>query len=177
MILKLKRTPGIYLIGFMGCGKTTVGRMLAEKIGWRFVCVDEEIEAAQKKTIAEIFDTVGEEEFRNIETAAIRQYVRKVQAGHPIVMALGGGAVMRQENFDMLTNNGVTIWLDVQFEVMQKRVECATHRPLARDPEKFRQLYEARLPMYKKAEYRITVVGDDSRNALEQILELPIFHV
>jgi len=177
MILKLKRTPGIYLVGFMGCGKTTVGRMLADKIGWRFVCIDEEIEAAQKRTIAEIFDTEGEQKFREIETAAIRQYVRKVQAGHPMVLALGGGAVTQQENLDLLANNGVTIWLDVQFEVLQKRVEAASHRPLARDPEKFRQLYDTRLPLYEKSEYRIVVQGGDSRNALEQILELPLFHV
>ena len=176
MILKLKRTPGIYLVGYMGSGKNTVGRMLAEKIGWRFVCIDEDIEAAQKKTISEIFDTSGEEEFRKIEAEAIRQRVRKVQAGHPLVMALGGGAFTRQENVDVLTNNGVTIWLDVDFKVLQKRVESSSHRPLARDPEKFRRLYEERLPMYAKAEYRIVVAGDDSRNALEQILELPLFH-
>ncbi len=177
MILKLKRTPGIYLVGFMGCGKNTVGRMLAEKIGWRFVCIDEEVESAQKKTISDIFETVGEEEFRKIESETIRQWVRKVQAGHPMVVALGGGAFTRQENIDLLTNNGVTIWLDVDFNVLWKRVECATHRPLARDPEKFRQLYEQRLPLYQKSEYRIVVQGDDSRNALEQILELPLFHV
>ena len=76
-----------------------------------------------------------------------------------------------------VTAPGVTIWLDVQFEVLQKRVEAASHRPLARDPEKFRQLYDTRLPLYEKSEYRIVVQGDDSRNALEQILELPLFHV
>ncbi len=56
MILKLKRTPGIYLTGFMGCGKTTVGRMLAEKIGWRFVDIDEDIETAQKTSISSLFE-------------------------------------------------------------------------------------------------------------------------
>lgn len=177
MILKLKRTPGIYLVGFMGCGKTTVGRMLAEKIGWRFVDIDEDIEAAQKRTIAEIFDTDGEQAFRKAETEAIRLRVRKVQAGHPTVLSLGGGAFTQSENIDILNNNGVTIWLDVELPVILKRVENTNHRPLARNPEQFRALYEARLPTYSKAEYRIAVPGDDSRNALEQILELPIFHV
>ena len=72
MILKLKRTPGIFLTGFMGCGKTTVGRALADELGWTFADLDEEIEAREKTTIAEIFDTHGEAAFREIETEVLK---------------------------------------------------------------------------------------------------------
>ena len=59
MILKLKRTPGIYLVGFMGSGKTTIGRLLAQELGWKFVDLDDDVEADQKKPIAEIFEQIG----------------------------------------------------------------------------------------------------------------------
>ena len=71
MLLKLKRTPGLYLIGFMGSGKSAVGRLLADELGWSFADIDEDIENAQGVSIAEIFDTRGEETFREIETAAL----------------------------------------------------------------------------------------------------------
>ena len=94
MILKLKRTPGIYLIGFMGSGKSTVGRMLADQIGWRFADIDDDVEAAAKTSITELFTERGEEEFRRFESEAIRQRVRRIQSGHPMVLALGGGAFL-----------------------------------------------------------------------------------
>jgi len=175
MILKLKRTPGIYLVGFMGSGKSTVGRMLADQIGWRFADIDDDVESAAKSSITELFTQQGEEEFRRLESEAIRQRVRKIQAGNPMVLALGGGAFTQQGNIDLLENNGVTIWLDADFPVVKKRVSMATHRPLARNAERFAQLFQERRENYAKAEYRIPIPEDDSRAALEQILRLPIF--
>src|SRR5947209_16272732 len=81
MILKLKRTPGIYLVGFMGCGKSTVGRALADELGWYFSDLDEDIEQAAGTTIAEIFDTKGEAAFRAMETESLRKRVHTVQSG------------------------------------------------------------------------------------------------
>ena len=92
MILKLKRTPGIYLVGFMGSGKTTVGERLAEELGWSFVDIDEDIVKLEGRSIVDIFDTGGEQAFREIETACIRKRVRMIQSGRPMVVALGGGA-------------------------------------------------------------------------------------
>ena len=114
MILKLKRTPGIYLTGFMGCGKTTVGRALADALGWMFADLDQEIEAREKITIAEIFDTHGEAAFRELETAALKDRIRTVQYGRPQVIALGGGAFLNEENFELVSNNGVSVWLDAR---------------------------------------------------------------
>src|SRR5579864_5479674 len=141
MILKLKRTPGIYLVGFMASGKTTIGRLLADELGWSFADLDEDIEAAQGRSIAEIFDADGEDKFRGVEHAAIQKRVREVERGKPMVVALGGGAFAQEMNHALLEDNGVTIWLDCPFSKVCARVEGTQHRPLARDAGKFQQLY------------------------------------
>src|SRR5580658_9562542 len=122
MILKLKRTPGIYLVGFMGCGKSTVGRALADELGWHFTDLDNEVEGSAGCTISEIFDTQGEEMFRTLEASALAQRVRAVQSGRPQVIALGGGALMNDKNFELVSNHGVVVWLDAPFELIEKRV-------------------------------------------------------
>ena len=175
MILKLKRTPGIYLVGFMACGKTVIGSRLAELLGWRFVDIDDDIEEEQKLSISEIFDTRGEEAFRELESEAIRKRLRMIQTGKPMVLALGGGAFVRQVNREVLEENGVTVWLDCPFSLIRRRVEGCSHRPLARDPEKFEALYFARRQSYACADYRIEVSGDDPQAAVDAILKLPIF--
>jgi shikimate kinase len=175
MILKLKRTPGIYLVGFMGSGKSTVGRLLADQIGWHFVDLDAEIEAAARMSIVEIFETRGETEFRRLEREKMRQHVRTIECGRPAVLALGGGAIVQPENFALLENNGVTIWLDCPFEIVRRRVQPASHRPLARDPVSFAQLYEARRESYARADYRIPIEGDDPAAVVDVLLGLPLF--
>src|ERR1022692_5190369 len=84
MILKLKRTPGIYLVGFMGSGKSTIGRLLAERIGWHFVDLDEEIEAAERMSILEIFETRGEAEFRRVLFRSDRKSTR-LNSSHLVI--------------------------------------------------------------------------------------------
>jgi shikimate kinase len=122
MIHKLKLTPGIYLVGFMASGKTTIGRQLAYELGWSFADNDEDIEAEQKETIAHIFETRGEEEFRKIETRAIQKRVKSVRTGRPMVVSLGGGAFSQQENFELLESNGITIWLDCPLVLVRARL-------------------------------------------------------
>ena len=175
MNLKLKRTPGIYLIGFMGSGKSTIGRMLAEEIGWRFADLDDDIEFQQRKSISEIFSTAGEEEFRRIEHEAIAKRVRNIRRGTPTVLALGGGAFTRQENVDILIENGVTVWVDTAWPIVRNRCAGAEHRPLAKDPAKFEQLYHDRREHYAKAEFRVEVNEDNSRKALAALMKLPLF--
>ena len=175
MILKLKRTPGIYLVGFMASGKTTIGRRLADELGWHFADLDEDIETQQGTTIAELFDTRGEEEFRRIETAAIEKRVRLIERGRPMVVALGGGTFTQQVNCEMLENNGISVWLDCPFPIVCERVSRASHRPLSRDPDKFRELFETRREAYQRADFRIEVPGDDPEPVVDSILHLPIF--
>ena len=175
MILKLKRTPGIYLVGFMGSGKSTVGRVLADELGWSFVDLDEEIEKEQGTSIASIFEQRGEEEFRRIETEALQRCVRSVQAGRPRVISLGGGAFLSGENLDLVTNNGVSVWLDCPLPVIERRIAGFTHRPLARDPEHLRRLFDIRREGYSRADFRIETDDEDAGATAARILELPLF--
>ncbi len=176
MILKLKRTPGIFLTGFMGCGKTTVGNALADALGWTFVDLDQEIEAREKTTIAEIFDARGEEAFRDLETAILKDRIRTVQFGRPQVIALGGGAFLSEENFELVSNNGVTVWLDCAFPHIGRRIEGHAHRPLARDPEQLRSLFDTRRDSYARADYRIEIVDDDPMSVVTRILDSTSIH-
>ena len=174
MNLRLKRTPGIYIVGFMGSGKSTVGRLVAQELGWSFFDLDHEVEAAEKTTIAEIFETRGEREFRRIETEMLKQHVVWVERGRPAVVALGGGTFAQQDNRALLEEHGVTVWLDCPFEVLVRRVAQAEHRPLARDPEKFAALYQQRLDSYRLAEVHIPIDGDDPAEAVKAILAHPL---
>ncbi len=175
MILKLKRTPGVYLVGFMASGKSTVGKMLAYELGWNFVDVDADIETSQGKSVNEIFDSQGEEAFRKIESEAIRKRVRVIQTGRPMVVALGRGAFARAENYTMLQDHAVTVWRATPLSLMRTRLTNASDRPLARDPEHLEHLYFARRAAYERADYRVEIRGDDPAEAVSAILRLPIF--
>jgi shikimate kinase len=175
MILKLKRTPGIFLVGFMGCGKSVVGVKLAERLGWAFCDIDSDIECERHTTINDIFDTLGEEEFRKIESDAIRKRVHVIQSGNPIVVALGGGAFGQPQNREIVENNGVSIWLDCSLPLIRQRLEGCTHRPLARDPMRIELLYYARREIYARADYHVEVTGNDADLVVAAVLALPLF--
>ena len=175
MILKLKRTPGVYLVGFMASGKTTIGRLLADELGWAFADLDEDIVAVHGAPIADIFDTLGEEEFRKTEQIAILNRVGQIERGKPMVVALGGGTFVSEANQELLIENGITVWLDCPFDRLCARIEGSTHRPLARDPEKFKQLYKDRRAAYEKAEHRIEIQSDHPAAVVAAILKLPVF--
>ncbi len=175
MILKLKRTPGIYMVGFMGSGKTTVGRSLARHLGWRYADLDEDIESKAQKTIPEIFDEMGEQLFRRLESEMLQRRVHDVARGVPWVLSLGGGCFAQEQNFDLIQNHGVSMWLDAPLEMIKARIAGSSHRPLARDPQKFEELFNSRRSCYEKAHYRIPITGEGSSGALKAILELPLF--
>jgi shikimate kinase len=156
MDTRLKRTPGIYLTGFMGTGKTTIGKMLADRLGWNFVDLDAEIEAAQHITIAELFEKRGEPEFRDIESAMLQKIVQRIERGAPSVVALGGGTYVGEENARLINEHGISVWLDCPVDILQSRLDETESRPLARDPERFRRLYEERGTAYARASYRVS---------------------
>jgi shikimate kinase len=175
MHLKLKRTPGIFITGFMGSGKTTVGRLVADRLGWEFVDLDRDIEQREQDTVANIFAKRGENEFRRIETEAIQRWLRKIECGAPTVIALGGGAFVQPNNYEMLGHNGISVWLDCSLEVAEARVaESGDTRPLARDKEAFRKLYAERKVLYERADFRVN--GDlESADAAGEIVNLPLW--
>jgi shikimate kinase len=174
MVNKLKRMPGIFLTGFMGSGKTTVAHALADHLGWDCIDLDSAIEAEQQSTIAQIFQTHGEAEFRRIETEAIRTLLSKIARGAPAVVALGGGAFVQPANYEMIEHQGVSVWLDCPLETIQLRIAGDGARPLARDSAAFRQLFEERRRAYSRADYRIEA-DVAVEQAVELILALPFW--
>jgi shikimate kinase len=159
----------IFVVGFMGAGKSTVGRALARRLGWTYVDLDEEIEAAERAAISDIFSQRGEAEFRRIETEALR---RRLDSGEPAVLALGGGAFAIPTNRELMRGRGVTVWLDCPFDVVQRRVAQSGHRPLARDPVAFAALYEARREAYRLADVRVAVESDDPEITVDAIVRV-----
>jgi shikimate kinase len=174
MNVKLKGTPGLYLVGFMGSGKSTIGRVLAHRLGWSFFDMDHEIEAAEGATIREIFETRGEPEFRRIETAILGQHISWIERGRPSVLALGGGAFARERNRALLGDHGITVWLDCPFEIVERRAALTSHRPLSLNPIEFAALYEERLEAYRLADIHIAITGDDPEPVVEAILMHPL---
>jgi shikimate kinase len=175
MTLKLKRTPGLYLVGFMGSGKTTVGRALADELGWCFIDIDGEIEEQEGKTISQIFRERGEPGFRAVESAVLERRVSHIEAGNPCVVALGGGAFVQQKNWEIIENNGITVWLNCPLDKIERRLGEDKTRPLADNRESMRELFEKRRPLYERADFHIDADCDDPSEVLHKILRLPIF--
>ena len=158
----------IFLVGFMGSGKSTVGALLASELNAPFVDLDDDIEAAVGRTIAEVFACNGEQRFRDLEHEALS---KRADAGGSVVIALGGGAFTFARNRDAMRGKGMSVWLDCSFETALRRVEGFEHRPLAKDPDKFRALFESRRGEYAKADVRIAIDSDDPANAVRDILK------
>lgn len=137
----------LILCGFMGCGKTTVGRLLAQKTGYAFKDTDALIEEEQGQTISRIFDTFGEAYFRDLE----HEICRRLGGTDGMVISTGGGALTFERNVQALQKNGKIIFLDVPFETLKKRAGSDPARPLFQDGEKAKLLYEKRYPLYLKA--------------------------
>ena len=174
MNLRLKRTPGIYLVGFMGSGKSTIGRLLAAKLGWPFFDLDEEIEARERTAIAAIFETRGEAEFRRIEAQVVLQHVRWIERGRPAVVALGGGAFGDPATRQLLRDNGISVWLDCAYETVARRAAHDPARPLARDPQAFQMLYHARRETYEMADVHLTIGEEAAETIVEVLLAHPM---
>jgi shikimate kinase len=153
----------VCLVGFMGAGKSSVGRALSRQLGWPFEDLDERVQAREKRTIEQIFRESGEAEFRRAEHIALRELLSESDS-QPRVLALGGGAFVQPENATLLAQAGAaTIFLDAPVEELFRRCqeEAAVERPLRRDREQFRELYAARRPHYMAAARRVDTGGKD----------------
>ncbi len=143
----------VFLTGFMGAGKTSVGRALANRLGWRFVDLDERIVAGTGLSIAELFRERGEAAFRTAETQALVALLAELRAAPGAAVALGGGAFVQPENLRMLSEFGVpVVFLDAPVEELRRRCrDGGDARPLYADENQFRQLYESRRRGYMEA--------------------------
>lgn len=145
------RQKNIILIGFMGCGKSTIGKKLANALSYQFMDTDAVIEEIHGKTISRMFEEDGEEAFRTAETELLKKLASEAEG---TVIATGGGMPMREENVAYMHEIGTVIFLDAKIETILERLKNDTGRPLADgdDREKrLRPLYETRYPVYRKA--------------------------
>lgn len=147
----------VFLVGFMGAGKTSVGQELAARLGWRFVDLDDRVTEHAHKSVADIFRDSGEAAFRKAETSALRELLDELDHERPTVAALGGGAFVQDENAWMLAEAGdPMVFLDADYDVLRQRCEhVGPERPLFADESRFRALYETRRPHYLRANVRI----------------------
>lgn len=165
-----KDVRNIVLTGFMGTGKTAVGKILARMLGFILIDVDTEIEKEQKTTITEIFRQRGEPAFRDIESAMIERLSGMERA----VLSTGGGAVLRPDNMDALRRRGIIICLKASPEAVLSRIGSSKTRPLLQvdDPlQKIRELYDYRKPYYEKADIIIDTDDKAPLQVAEEIIK------
>lgn len=140
----------IVLCGFMGCGKSTVGKNLARKTGKKFIDMDSYIEKKAGMTVTEIFDKFGEKGFREMEYEACKE----LSEMKGLIIASGGGAFTFKRNVDAFKGRDIIVLLDVPIETIKYRLRNDKSRPLLQKPDKdkvMQELYERRLPVYREA--------------------------
>jgi shikimate kinase len=152
----------------MGAGKTTAGSELSKRLNCRFVDLDDVIVAKARKPIPQIFADEGEEGFRRRETRALREVIAKVRRAESTVIALGGGAFVQPDSFEVIRRSGFpVVFLDAGIDTLLGRCRNEQRvRPLAQNENQFRQLYEARRSGYMRADHRIDTAG----KAIEEIV-------
>ena len=156
----LKERQNILLVGMPGSGKSTIGKMLAEKSGREFVDTDEMIVTKEGRTIPEIFATDGEQYFRKVEAECVREACKKMG----LVIATGGGAVKRENNRNAMKENSVVVFLDREISYL-----ATDSRPLSSSEEKLKIMYEERLPLYKSVADFTVKVNDNAQTTLSEV--------
>lgn len=171
MTIRLPQRQALILVGFMGAGKSTVGRVLAGRLGWTFEDLDDRIERREKQKIADIFRDAGEVGFRRAEFGALKELLEELQSGSEKVIALGGGAFVQEPNIRLIEGAKIpTIFLDAGVEELWGRCQRqwegqGVERPLLGSSEGFGGLYETRRPHYLRASFRQETDG----KSIEQI--------
>lgn len=162
---RLKKT--IVMVGMMGAGKTAVGRALAARLGVPFLDSDAEIESAANMTVPEIFSRDGEPFFRAKESQVIGRLLQNERC----ILSTGGGAFLADNNRQMISQSGVSVWLNADLNTLWNRVRHKDTRPLLKtsDPlATLRGLYDARVPVYAKADLKVT---SDAQTQIEEMVD------
>lgn len=164
-----RRIANICLIGFMGAGKTSVGRLVAEQLQFHYLDTDEMIQAATGKTIGDIFSANGEPAFRALEEKAVQELAGKTRT----VISAGGGLPVNPANLDSLKSHALIVCLWASPAKIWERVKNQTHRPLLRDAEpqqKIRELLAARAPSYRQADILLNTDSRSLREVAQQVV-------
>lgn len=160
----------IVLCGFMGCGKTTVGKKLAKETGRIFCDTDQYLEKKYEMKIPQIFEELGEERFREME----KEVLEEISSQKNLVIACGGGTVLRDENVQILKKGGKIYFLNVPFRVIQIRLKNDKKRPLLQRPDRrqfIQKLFKERIAKYKKAADFTINAGFTIKLAVKKIIE------
>ena len=160
------KTDKIYLVGFMGAGKTTVAQLLGRRVGWRVDDIDERIETRERRTVASIFAQYGEPYFRQIE----RQVLVDLIPQRHLVVATGGGTFVDPENRALMLADGAVAWLDLPLSDIVARIPVDGRRPLAADRAHMEQLYQHRQLAYAQAHVRLDAAAPPPA-VVEQLLD------
>jgi shikimate kinase len=158
----------LYLVGFMGAGKSAVGRLLAKQLGWTFVDLDKQIERGEKKPIPQIFSESGEPRFRELE----RAYLRKASERYHAVIALGGGAFMDAGSRELSERTGLTIWLKVSFATVVTRLRMVGSRPMFGNREQAEALFKSREAVYRTARIHVDTDNRPPAAVADEIVEV-----
>ena len=162
----------IYLVGFMGAGKTTVGRELAARLDVPFFDLDDLVEAAEKTSIKDIFGQHGEPYFRKRE----RDILRSTRYLDNAVVATGGGTFTFDENIQFIQSEGLSVWLSAPYSLLRGRIgDKAAERPLFRDDVAAHELFKNRLRYYRMADVALDIRDDETTAEIVErlLLELP----
>jgi len=143
----------IFLVGFMGVGKTSVGSVLAQKLSYKFVDLDKLIVEQENFSIKDIFSKFGEEYFREIEHKTLETIINYTDS----IIALGGGTFTFERNRNLIQQNGISIWLDCDLDVILSRLSNDTLRPLYSNPKQMQELLNSRLSAYSQANFTVDV--------------------
>ncbi|MBI1243066.1 shikimate kinase [Umezakia ovalisporum] len=157
---RLLKGVNLYLIGMMGAGKTTVGKLLANHLSYKFLDTDDIITQSTGRSINQLFAEEGEVAFRQLESNVLAQVCAYTQ----LTVATGGGIVLERQNWSYL-HHGLVVWLDVPVQLLYTRLAEDRTRPLLQDSdpqEKLRSLLEQRTPLYSQADLKITVTEEQT---------------
>ena len=157
----------IYLVGFMGAGKTTLAQALARRLGWQAEDVDAIIEARERRSVVDIFARDGEPHFRALE----RQVIFSLLPLRHAVVATGGGTFVDRENRAAINADGVSVWLDLPFDDLLARIPTDGRRPLATDLTQMTLLYEGRRLAYEQAHIKIDAARRRPEELIEELVE------